>query len=450
MEYQKEMGSYFKIWGSFHTLGALLPQAEYFETHPEYFALYEAHRIPDQLCLSNRTVQTIVADKLIALCREEPSLNAVTLGPQDNRRFCQCPRCRDLDEKNVPADQTYSRRLLFFYTSVARRFHAAFPHIILRFGCYDLYAAPPSDLSHLKIPPNTYPLICHYQKYCNNRPIEDTLSPENGRFREIVDGWRRLADDLFIYEYYYKLNWLGLPWPLVGSIERDIPWYRNHGVVGLYSQYNPNAAGSLLNYHVAAGLMANADADVDQLVQGFCREMFGPGWMEMRKYYAVLEKAMQECGVCIPGRGFAFPHAVRVFTDDVLEKCRKLLDHAHQKVQGTPYAAEVEVFSSLMDYTERCVGFLRLAVEGLGDGRLGVEIGGQGSDDGGQKTEDGKQRAVKARSAWQKGSELVIYLRDNSEKFEGVIPSPEKVNPYMQVILNELEKASRKGVKTLK
>lgn len=60
--------------------------------------------------------------------------------------------------------------------------------------------------------------ICHFQKYCNNYPISDPGSEPNARFREIIAGWRSLAKKLFIYEYYYEINWLGADskWHLTG------------------------------------------------------------------------------------------------------------------------------------------------------------------------------------------------------------------------------------------
>jgi hypothetical protein len=460
-EYQKKGERYYQIWGSFHTLSRLLPSETYFETHPEYFALRDHLRTPEQLCLSHPDVQRIVAENLIGIIRDNPDVDGVTLGPQDNRLFCQCDQCRALDEKDPAPDQVYSRRLFLFYRAVADRVHRVYPDILVRFGCYDIYAAPPKDPS-LTLPPHTFPLICHYQKYCNNRPVTDPLCPENARFREIIDAWRRLAGKLFIYEYYYKVNWLGMPWPLVSSMRRDIPWYRDHGVVGLYSQYHPDAAGSLLNYHVAAALMLDKDADVDKLVEGFCRATFGPGWEEMREYFQALEKAMQGCGVCIPGRGFAFPHAPKVFTDKVLTECNGLLNAAKSKVVGTPYEENVRKFCSLTDYTKRCVAFLRLAVEGLGGGRLGVEILSQSAEGIAQSAEGPSEieknrafhgvninraqgsgiRAEKAAEALHAGEGLVEYLGQNRKKFEGVIPSPESVNPYMQMILDELAKPS--------
>lgn len=423
--YQKDGKNYYEIWGSFHTLQELLPPETYFKEHPEYFALYNKERIPHQLCLSSPQVRKIVADSIIKLIKDDPDLDIITLGLQDNRFFCQCPGCTALDEKDPAPDQIYSRRVLLFYKAVSDRVYKVFPDITIRFGCYDIYAAPPKDKS-ITLPPNTFPLICHFQEYCNNFPIDHSTCAPNARFRDIIAGWRELADKLFIYEYYHKVNWLGLPWPIVRSIRRDIPWYKENGVVGFYSQYNSDSAASLLNFHVASALLLDVDADVDRLVEEFCKEMFGGAWQEMRAYYSTLEQAIIDSGVCIPGRGFAFPHAVRVFTDGVLTTCNSLVAAGRAKATDSPYRENVQKFCDLMEYTNQCVGFLRLAVEGLGAVRLGVE--------------SPRVNKEKARVALQQGKALLDYLKNNHKQFQGVVPWPEKVNPYMQLVLDELSR----------
>jgi hypothetical protein len=338
---------HYEFWGAFHTFDELLPAQEYFPDHPEYYALYEGKRTPRQLCTTNKEVQRRVAERIKELIRNHPKLAAVILGPEDNRFFCQCRRCQALDEFDPASDQIHSRRLFVFYTSVSKLVHEAFPDVIIRFGAYDTYAAPPKDRS-LTLPPNTFPLICHFQQYCNNHPIQDPSCEPNARFREIMAEWRNLADDLFIYEYYYKVNWLDLPWPLVHAIREDIPWCKAYGVKGLYSQYRSDAAGSLLNFHVAAALLQDADADVDELVEGFCLETFGPASHEMRDYFAVLEEAMIISGRHIPDKGFALHHAPYVFDDGVLQRCDRLLELAREKTKGTAYEDNVMKFQYLM------------------------------------------------------------------------------------------------------
>lgn len=414
---------HYQFWGTFHTFDELLPAQDYFSDHPEYFALDNGKRTPRQLCTSNGEVQRLVAERIKNLLRDHPELTAVTLGPEDNRLFCQCPKCQSLDELNAAPDQVHSRRLFVFYQRVSELVHQNFPDVIIRFGAYDTYAAPPKD-NRLTLPPKTFPLICHFQQYCNNHPIPDPSCEPNTRFRQIVAEWQNLADDLFIYEYYYKVNWLDLPWPLVHAIGEDIPWYKVHGVKGLYSQYRADSAGSLLNFHVAAALLLDADADVNKLVKGFCVETFGPAWKEMRAYFMVLEEAMVASGRHIPYKGFALHHASFVFDDKVLDRCDRLLGLARAKAEGTAHEDNVLKFERLMEYTDQCVDFLRIAKDVLvGNGDAGGCSG----------------KKEKARLALCKGQALVRFVKNNKERYQEVIPTPGQVNPYMQHILDQLE-----------
>jgi hypothetical protein len=423
-EDQDWLRTYYRIWGGFHTISRLLPEEEYFADHPEYFALVDCKRVSDQPCLSHPEVRKIVAANLVEIIADNPELDMVSLGLPDNRMFCQCPDCRKLDETDVLEDQKYTRRVLDFYLAVAKRVHATYPDMPIRFGFYDMYAAPPQDVS---LPQNCIPFICHFQKYCNTHPIADPDCEYNARFREIVRGWEELAEELFVYEYYYKVNWLDMPWSLLTAIAEDIAWYREHQVSGFYSQYRPDSLGSALNVYVAAHLLHNVQADVDSLVQDFCRRHFGPAWQEMRTYFNHLEQAMQDSGLHIPGRGFAFPHAPEVFTTPVLDKSKELISKALATAEGTKYADQVHKYMILMEYTEKCVDFLKKARKALGPGRLGVE--------------EQKCRPAVAQKAFQAGINLQKELDKNADKYRGVIPNPETMNPYLQMILIELRRS---------
>lgn len=173
--------AYFQIWGGYHTFRKLLQPKEYYKQNPDYYALVDGKRVTHQICTSNPDAINEVANNLKRVIREDPDIDIVTLAPNDNRKFCQCEKCEEQDEEGVKKDQLFSRRLLFFYCAVSELVHDEFPDIIVRFGCYDIYARPPEDNS-IQIPDNTFPLICHFQKYCLNHPINDPICERNSRF----------------------------------------------------------------------------------------------------------------------------------------------------------------------------------------------------------------------------------------------------------------------------
>jgi len=74
MGFRKQHGDIEGYW-SVHTFYPLMPPAEFFDTHPEYYSLIEGKRIHEhaQLCLTNPDVLEIIAERLLQKMRENPS-----------------------------------------------------------------------------------------------------------------------------------------------------------------------------------------------------------------------------------------------------------------------------------------------------------------------------------------------------------------------------------------
>ena len=68
-----EYGNLEAYW-SCHTMGQLVPTAEFFGSHPEYFCLRDGKRFGGygQLCLSNPEVLELCKTRLAKVMRENP------------------------------------------------------------------------------------------------------------------------------------------------------------------------------------------------------------------------------------------------------------------------------------------------------------------------------------------------------------------------------------------
>ena len=79
-----------------HAHDAICPPAEYFQTHPEYFALIGGRRKGEgewQLCTSHADVVCITAEKARAWFAQSPGNAAFSLSNNDCGGFCECPEC---------------------------------------------------------------------------------------------------------------------------------------------------------------------------------------------------------------------------------------------------------------------------------------------------------------------------------------------------------------------
>jgi len=239
----------------FHTFVTLIPPDKYYADHPEFFALVKGKRIvtdsrthENQLCTSNPDVIKEVAKTLIDTLDSQPEIEIITLSPNDGGGFCECEKCRALDEPGRDWFATNSRRLAIFNNEVAKIVGEKHPGVLIKVGAYASYARPPLDPDY-KPEDNLFFQLCHLY-FCHNHPLGsdkckagETYEPAprylpNQDFEKILDEWVKLSPHLFIYEYYSinGMNLANLPWPMVHALRTDIPIYRDKGVEGFYTQ----------------------------------------------------------------------------------------------------------------------------------------------------------------------------------------------------------------------
>jgi len=102
-----------------HTFNRLVSPQQYFENHPEYFALVNGKRIPyGQLCLTNPAVFEITVQQLKQEMAAHPSVKYWSVSQNDNYDYCQCANCKKRDSLDGGPTGT----LLEFVNHVAKIF----------------------------------------------------------------------------------------------------------------------------------------------------------------------------------------------------------------------------------------------------------------------------------------------------------------------------------------
>jgi len=330
----------------FHTFRRLMPPELYYEEHPEYFALVNGERtITDsrssgnQLCTSNPDVIREVAKNLIDTLNVEPDIEIITLAPNDGRGFCECEECSSLDEPGRDWHAGYSNRLAIFNREVSAIVKEKYPYVLIKVGAYAMYARPPLSEDY-KPEDNQIIQLCHLY-FCHTHPLGSNMckegetyesSPEyqpNQEFEKILDQWLDLSPHLFVYEYY-SIDGMGranLPWPMVHNMRSDIPYYRDKGVEGFYTQQSDNLFYRLgLNYYIAAKLCWNADLNVDALINDYFEKFYGKAAEPMKEFYMSMEESMLEWNKCSSyGLQGVTPIGIDLFTPELIEEMEQSL-----------------------------------------------------------------------------------------------------------------------------
>ena len=350
--------------GIYHSQSSYIPHDRYYETHPEFFALIDGVRSKEKhakLCVSNPELVREVARNMAEKLRADPAIDLISLSPTDGQLWCECENCRALDEAEVPRDQRYSRRMLVFYNRVAEELEKEFPDQLILTGAYNVYTLPPKD-PDLKAHRNLAVIICHYEDYCLAHPTDDPECPPNARYRDLIFAWQRHTPHIYFYEYYWKVNWFDLPWPIVHTIAADMPYFKSIGVEGVFTQYTTdNIWTNLLDYYVAAKLLWDVNADVPAILDEFYTNFYREAATPMRRYYETLERAVAESPHHFPGN--APRHAHLVFTEELVEEAGRHLKEALDLARHEEVNARLEKIAISYDYTKRLSRYFRMKAQ---------------------------------------------------------------------------------------
>ncbi|MEN6366171.1 MAG: DUF4838 domain-containing protein [Thermoguttaceae bacterium] len=365
----------------YHSFCELIPASKYYDKHPDWWPLVNGKRKrPDrpashstQLCTTNPALIAEMTRNLLAVLDKEPDIDVISLSPNDGNGYCECPRCKALDEPGQDWFGRYSKRLAVLNNAIATEVAKRHPNVLVKVGAYTYYLRRPLDRS-LVPTKNQIVQVCHtYQ--CHNHPLESngcvagkTYQPNdvfmpNAEFLKVLDDWRKVTDHLFIYEYYMlsRPRHDHVPWPLVHSIRMDMPYYHRIGAEGFYTQWDASTFQRYgMNYYVAAKLAWNTNLDVDQLMTDYCQKAFGPAWQPMLAYFRYMEQAMIDDGRCL-STALQLPYrwAPAVYTDQVMQKAGDLLQHALQAKLTKSERQRVEFFKQGFEESREAIKTLK-------------------------------------------------------------------------------------------
>lgn len=255
-----------------------------------------------------------------------------------------------------------SRRMTLFYNAVAAELRKTHPNAELAVGAYSRYTWPPEDKS-LDLLPDMDVILCHYVPACLAHPVNDPRCPANRDYNAILRGWLDRSSGVYFYEYYWKNNWFGLPWPVVHTIAADIPYFHRIGVKGVYSQYTEGNAYTLgLNYYVAAKLLWNPQANARGLVDEYYEKYFAESAAPMRDYHEMLEQRMKSVKADIPGA--AGTNGTKVYDSLFLEQLVAKLDEAMSLAKTDVTRRRIERHQKHLDYSRRLIRALETKDKG--------------------------------------------------------------------------------------
>ncbi|MBM3859728.1 MAG: DUF4838 domain-containing protein [Verrucomicrobia bacterium] len=319
-----------------HNLIRIFVPSKFGDQHMEWFPEINGQRKRPQddndhrwqPCFSNPEVARFAAEAARKYFDANPSAASFSLGINDTSAsgFCECAACRALDPTD-PADQktprglpNYSNRFFTFMNRAAE--HLAKTHPDKFIGCLAY---------HVTEPPPTFPVHPRVIPYLTAGRANWTDSAIRAGDQKLIRTWCAKVPVVGIYDYYYGSGFVS-PRIFTGLTEESLKFAHHAGVRGFYAEIYSTWSLDGPKAWVASQLLWNVNQNAKELVDDFCRGLFGNAGDAMRDYFRFLEARWMQrpSGSTVMWAGFYDAKQLDLWPADVCAQARALLTTAER------------------------------------------------------------------------------------------------------------------------
>lgn len=267
----------FNDWGMFvHTFHVLVPPEEYFDKHPEYFALVDNRRLKDgQLCLSNNNLIDLLISNLAKEMEKAPEKKYWSVSQNDCYNYCECTDCQTLYNKY----NSYSGAYVLMSNKIAE----AFPDKQISTLAYQFTREAPENI----IPKdNVNIMFCSIE--CNrSMPLED--DPRSTGFVNDMKNWGKLTSNILVWDYVVQFKNYLTPFPNFHVLQPNINFFRDNNVSMMFQQGSGHSWSDLsdIKQYLIAKLLWDNTLNADSIVNRFIYSYYGKAAPFIREYFDI-------------------------------------------------------------------------------------------------------------------------------------------------------------------
>ncbi len=324
-EIAAELGGHYKILGWCHTSFNLMPPAKYFKDHPEWYAMAGGkRRAGSQLCLSSPQMRKELIKNALELVRKNPEAGIISISQNDTVGACECPDCK----KILAEEGSESGAWIRLANEAASEIDKEYPNFLVETLAYWYTRTPPK-----LVRPSDHVLVrlCSIEcDFCHPLSHKET----NQAFASDMDGWAKIAPNLFVWNYVTNFGNYLIPHPNMTPFDEDLRWFVDHHVVGVFEQGDATTvkAGDMLPLRcwLLAHLLWKPDADQTALRDEFLNGYFGAAGPSLAKYLDLINGVSKQPNRFLPTGNNEVPF----LTADMVKQANALFDEAKQAVAG--------------------------------------------------------------------------------------------------------------------
>ncbi len=285
---------------------------ELMETHPEWFALADGRRRPEQLCWSNPEVAELMVERFSADIAKYPAIEIMSIFPADSLVRCHCPECSRLTTTDL-----WFALLKKIVAGVRQRY----PEMKFAGLAYQIYQDPPSvGLGELD--------FIEYAMYdrCYVHPLNGCGI--NAKALASLERWRQRETPVGIYGYAFDMfeteGDMFVPW--FTAMQDALITLKRLNIRSVITEgrpwgYAPETLGdpdvrhfnrNRLLYYLYCRLLWNPQLDMNLLVAEYCRLAYGPAAEAMERYYLQMSRNWDSTQSEVPYNFYAHQSTIAV------------------------------------------------------------------------------------------------------------------------------------------
>lgn len=308
-----------------HTILKLCSPKEYFDSHPEYFAIVNGKRDRGQICWTNDDVFEIVKKNLSKSMYLQPNKQVWSVSQEDNDIVCSCDKCKKLIEEN----KSNAAPVIYFVNKIAK----AFPDKTISTLAYRFSRKCPENMT---LENNVQIMLCSIE-VDRNKTIEEQ-SNGSSSFAYDLEQWGKLTKNIFLWDYECDFDYYVSPFPNLHVLQPNIQFFVRNNAFDHFQQANCDTGhefSELKNYLIAK-LLWDPYINVDSTITEFCDNYYGKAGKLIKTYINETEQeAIKEKGnVRLDIYGSPVALKDNILRKENLDKWSKLFDKAESLVKN--------------------------------------------------------------------------------------------------------------------
>jgi len=282
-----------------HSFSRYVPWSKYGKEHPECFCEIDGKRPADvkddhygpgvQLCTTNPDVRRIITEGVLADLEKHPEWGNISVSQNDNGRYCQCARCKAIDD----AEGSHMGSLLTMVNAIADEVAKKHPGVMVGTLAYQYSRKPPKSI---RPRPNVQIQLCSIE-CCQIHALSNAACPLNTGFCEDIAGWGKISRNVYVWTYITNFHNYLTPCPNLRILGENVRFLVQNNVKGLFMQGPASGAelAGLRNY-IVSNLLWDPSRDEKALTDEFLALHYGRAAGPIRRFIDLVHDTAEASG----------------------------------------------------------------------------------------------------------------------------------------------------------